>query len=447
MSLLNMFRKAPEVTTKQPTVKQDAIAYSNGGQKTYDNTYTDYVASVEALDKAIRVIANIASMAKPEIMKDTNGVLKPLKVKNIDFKYNTNDQDSSSDLLAMIFASIFTQGAAIIIPEMNKKTKYINFYSYDVTKFRVDTTEARLIDKFIYTSEGGTEITFAPEDIIYIAPRVSSDNLIYATSRLEALKDMLILQSNLMKQSSEYYAAGGKQSAIISPKEPMGIEKAGQLKSAFDAFLQTPATKTLFINTEVDVQTVSNAQSPTQIMDALIKVNAIVLEQFGIPGYFFGNYQGYVNDASVITASKLFFQLHMKPIFKAVEYQFTRYMRNTLGLKDAVLKYNFDDVEILEDSLETKVANAGAMYKLGLISMNEARVMCELEELPDEPANYHNLPAYLVGQYPVAIERYEDAMAKVFADPLAPDPTGSTGGEDNANIVNDSTGGPGNVAE
>ena len=444
MSLFNMFKKAPVVATKQPTAKQDAIAYANGGQKTYSSTYAEYVKTVEALDKAIRVIGNIASMAQFEIFKDTNGTLKPLKVKNIDFKYNTNDQDSSSDLLSMVFASVFTQGAAIVIPEMNKKTKFINFYSYDVTKFRVDTTESRLVDKFIYTSEGGTEITYKPEDIIYIAPRVSSDNLIYATSRLEALKDMLTLQADMIKQSSEYYSSGGKQSAIISPKEPMGIDKANQLKTAFDSFLQTPATKTLFLNTEVDVQTVSNAQSPTQIMSALIIVNTLVLEQFGIPPYFFGNYQGYVNDASVITASKLFFQIHMKPVFKSIEYQFTRYLRNTLSLKDAVLQFNFDNIEILEDSLDIKVANAGSMYKLGLISMNEARVMCELAELPDEAANYHNLPAYLVGQYPVAIERYEEAMTKVFAEPVAT-PSGSTGGADNANIVNDSTGGQGNT--
>lgn len=445
MSLLNMFKKA-EVTTKQPTAKQDAIAYANGGQKTYSDTYTDYVKSVEALDKAIRVIGNIASMAKFEIFKDTNGNLKPLKVKNIDFKYNTNDQDSSSDLLSMIFASIFTQGAAILIPEMNKKTKFINFYSYDVTKFRVDTTESRLVDKFIYTSEGGSEVTYKPEDLIYIAPRVSSDNLIYATSRLEALKDLLTLQADMMRQSSEYYSSGGKQSAIISPKEPMGIDKASQLKTAFDTFLQTPATKTLFLNTEVDVQTVSNSQNPTQIMSALTTVNNLVLEQFGIPPYFFGNYQGYINDASVITASKLFFQLHMKPVFKSIEYQFTRYLRNTLGLKDAVLQFSFEDIEILEDNLDTKVANAGSMYKLGLVSMNEARAMCELAELPDEAANYHNLPAYLVSDKPVAVERYEEAMNRITSNQSAT-PTGSTGGEDNANLVNDSTGGQGNTGE
>lgn len=447
MSLFNLFTKA-KVTTKLPTVKQDALAYTNGAQKTYDSIYDDYVASVEALDKAIRVISNIASMATPEIFKDTNSALKPLKVKNIDFKYNVNDQDSASDLISMIFASIFTQGAAIILPELNKKTKFINFFSYDITRFRVDTTEARLIDKFVYTSEGGSEVPFKPEDVIYIAPRLSSSNLLYAVSRLKALNDMLTLQANLMKQSNEYYAAGGKQSAIISPKEPMGPDKANNLKTAFDAFLQTPATKTLFINTEVDVKTVSNAQNPTQIMEALTTVNTLVREQFGIPEYFFGTYQGYVNDAAVVTASRIFFQIHMKPVFKAIEYQFTKYMRNTLGLKDAVLVFNYKDVEILEDNLTAKIDNAGKLYKLGILSMNEARAQCELEALPDDAANRHFVPSYLTGQFPVSIEEFDQTLEKLFvSNSVTSNATGTTGGTDNANLINDSTGGAGNVGE
>lgn len=448
MSLLNMFKKA-EVVTKLPTVKQDAIAYSNGTQKTYDSIYDDYVSSVEALDKAIRIISNIASMAIPEIFKDVNGILKPLKVKNIDFKYNVNDQDSASDIISMMFASIFTQGASIILPEMNKKTKFINFFSYDVTRFRVDTTESRIVDKFIYTSEGGTEVTFKPEDVVYIAPRLSSNNLIYASSRLKALNDMLTLQANLMKQSNEYYASGGKQSAIISPKEPMGPDKANSLKTAFDTFLQTPATKTLFINTEVDVKTVTNAQNPMQIMEALTIVNNLVREQFGIPEYFFGTYQGYVNDAAVVTASRIFFQIHMKPIFKAIEYQFSKYMRNTLGLKDAVLVFNYKDVEILEDNLTAKIDNAGKLYKLGILSMNEARAQCELEQLPDDAANRHFVPSYLTGQFPVSIEEFDQTLDKLFISTGvgATDATGTTGGADNQNLVTDSVGGAGNVGQ
>jgi len=449
MSILNLFKKAPEVYTKVPTVKQDAIAYANGGKKTYTSTYNTYVESVEALDKAIRIIANIAATAKLEIFKDSNGVLKPLKVKNVDFLYNTNDQDSSSDLFSMIFGSIFTQGAAIILTEDNKKTKFKNFFSYDVSKFRVETTEQRLVDKFVYVAEGGSEVIYKPEDLIYIAPRVLSSNLIYATSRLKALNDMLTLQSNLMLQTNAYYSSGGKNSAIISPKEPMGSDKASQLKAAFDQFLQTPATKTLFINTEVDVATVTNAQSPSQIMDALVTINNLVIEQFGIPAYLYGNYKGYVSDAAVVTASRLFFQIQLKPVFQSIEYQFTRYFRNTLGIKDCVLKFNFNDIEILEDSLQVKVEDASKMWKLGLISLNEAREMCELPILPDDAADYRFLPAYLLGQRPVTIENYEEDMTNLFINGIIPNTTtsGATGGGDNANLITGSTGGPGNVGE
>jgi len=253
-----------------------------------------------------------------------------------------------------------------------------------------------------------------------------------------------------MRQSNEYYASGGKKSAIISPKEPMGIEKAGQLKTAFDSFLQTPATKTLFINTEVDVKEISSAQSPREIMEALKTINGLLIEQFGIPPYLYGDFSGYINDASIVTACRLFFQIQMKPVFKSIEYQFTRYFRNTLKIKGAVVKLNFEDIEILEDSLQTKIENSTKLWKLGLVSMNEAREMCELERLQDEAANRHFIPSYLTGQYPVAIEQFDDTMDRLFSDKQItdqPQGQGSSGGTDNENLITGSTGGPGNTGE
>lgn len=441
MNLFNMFK------TKSPTIKQDFSAYTSGSNKTYTSEHTKYVESVESLDKAIRAIANIASMANIEVFKETSSGLHPLKVKNVDFRYNTNDQESSSDMLSMIFGSIFTHGAAILLSETNKTTKFQNFFVYDITKFKINASETKMIDSYTYTAANGSTLDIKPEEVIYIAPRLSASNLLYVTSRLKPLNDMLILQSNLMKQTNEYYAAGGKNSAIISPKEHMSKEKADSLKVAFDAFLKTPATKTLFINTEVDVHSMSNSQSAGQIMDALTRINQTIVEQFGIPAYVFGDYSGYVNDAAVITACRLFFQVHMKPVFRSVEYQFTRYFRNTLKLKDSVIKFNFTDIEILEDNIQVKTDRAQSLLKQGIISFNEARELCELEPIDAPAANLNYIPAYLTGQYPVSLQNYETDMGKLFAAQGVGStlPAGSSGGTDNANVGNNSTGGRGNL--
>jgi len=58
------------------------------------------------------------------------------------------------------------------------------------------------------------------------------------------------------------------------------------------------------------------------------------------------------------------------------------------------------------------------------------------------------VPAYLTGQVPVSIEQFDETIAKLFADSAPSEiPSGTTGGEDNANLVNDSVGGAGNVGE
>ena len=65
----------------------------------------------------------------------------------------------------------------------------------------------------------------------------------------------------------------------------------------------------------MDVETVSNAQTPNQIMEALTSINTQIVKSFGIPEYLLGDYRGYVSDTAVQTASRIFFQVQLKPIF------------------------------------------------------------------------------------------------------------------------------------
>ena len=428
--------------TKNPTIKQDSAAYVDGGGKEYDETYNTYVQSVEALDAVIRTISNIASMAKIEVVKEnTKGERKPLKIKNVDLEYDINELDSQSDWIRKVFSSIFTQGAAVIIAEKGP-SKMINFYPYNPAKFEIDASESAVIDTFTYTSEDGGELEFAPKDVIYVNNTIDLSNLVYAMSRLKPLNDMLLLQSGMVTNQKAFYESGSKDSVILSPKEPISEEKMRLVQSAFSTFIQSNKTQALFMNTELDVKSVSNAQSPLEIMNSLEKINAQILKSFGMPSYLLGDYQGYVSDAAVVKASQIFFQIQIRPVFKSLAHQMTKYFRNTLKLKDAIVDFSFDDIDILHDSLETKMAITEKAYKLGLLSMNEAREKLELEPLDTEEANLHFLPAYLLSSSPVAVENYAEVKDSLFAtegatpedaDGVNEDGTGSgaTGGEDN----------------
>ena len=432
------------LTTKNPTIKDDAIAYTAGGGKEFDEAYNAFITSVETVDKAVRVIANVASMAKIEVMKDVSGTLKPLKIKNVDLEFNVNEVDAQSDFLRKAFSSIFTQGASIIIAEKSKKTGFVSFYPYDPARFAIEASESAVLNKFTYTSQGGSAIEFKPEDVIYVNSTIDVTNLVYAVSRLKPLQDMLTLQANIMKQTSDYYSTGSKDSVIISPKEPMSADNARDLKATFDTFIQSRQTRALFLNTDVDIKSVSNSQTPTDIMNALKEINGVIIQSFGIPAYLFGDYAGYVNDAAIVTASRLFFEIQLKPVFNSFAYQMTKYFRETLKLKNAVVTFNFDDIEILQDNLTMKIDNATKLYKLGLLSINEARVECELPPLSDTAADLHMLPAYLTGSAPVPIEKYEELLASGFFDEASgngvTDGTGASGGADNeTELTNEET--------
>ena len=105
---------------KHPTIKYDAVAYTSGGNKSFDSTYTDYIKSVETIDLAIRTIANIISLCDMKLYKETSsGELKLTKVKNINLQY-PNETDSSVDFLRKLAVNVYSQGAGLIVTEEGK---------------------------------------------------------------------------------------------------------------------------------------------------------------------------------------------------------------------------------------------------------------------------------------------------------------------------------------
>jgi len=442
---MGWFTKKENVKLKNPTIKDDAIAYTAGGGKEFNSDYNDYINTVEAVEKCVRVCANVASNASLKVFREISGELKPYKIKNVDLEYAINETDSQPDFIRKVFSSSFTQGASIVIAEESAKTKLVSFYPYDPAAFVIEASESAVISKFVYTSKSGTEIDFNPEDVIYSNSTIDVTNLVYAVSRLKPLNDMLTLQSNIMNQTSDFYATGSKDSVIISPKEPMSKDNAEALKTVFNTFIQSRETRTLFLNAEVDIQSVSNAQTPSDIMKALTEINKIIVESFGIPPYLFGDMQGYINDAAIVTSSRLFFEIQLKPIFTTFAFQMTKYFRQTLGLKNAIVQFDFTNIEILQDNLSMKIDNASKLYKLGLMSINEARVESELEPLEDEAANYHMLPAYLTGSAPVPIEKYDELLESGFFEDATStgtegSGTGASGGADNeTELTNEET--------
>ena len=124
--------------TKNPTIKDDAVAYIAGGEKEFDKTYNDYINTVETVEKCVRICANIASNASMGVYREVSKELKPYKIKNIDLEYGINEVDSQPDFIRKVFSSMFLQGASIIIAEESSKSKLVSFYPYDPAAFVIE---------------------------------------------------------------------------------------------------------------------------------------------------------------------------------------------------------------------------------------------------------------------------------------------------------------------
>lgn len=432
------------IVTKHPTLKADYSAYAEGSGKSFDEEYNEFIRNVETIERIIRLHANVFSLMKPTVMKqDNKGNLTPMKVKNMDLDF-FNEVDTRVDFMRKMAVSLYSQGAAIIVGESQKGM--INLYNIDVAKVKITATQSKLIESFIYTGSDGSEISYAPKNVIYINDSVDPSNLVYSLSRLQPLNDVILLQANIVKKTKETVSGGAKDSFVISAESPMSADTQNLIKKRFDAFMQSAGASSLLLNTKLNIHQVGNSMSGADMLNFFNQVNKLMIAHFNIPPALLGDYgvSGANKNEELIYSLRVWFTTMIRPVMTNVELNFTKYLRNTLGLKNAVFKFDLDELDMLDDPIDIKVDRAVKLHKSGIMSFNEARDLVELPRIDSESADLHFLPQFLTGSAPISLENFDTEVERLLqTGVIAPTSTasGNSGDEDNTNVITDSRGG------
>lgn len=437
---------------KHPTIKYDATAYASGAQKTFDVKFSDYIKSVETIDLAIRTIANVISLCDMNLVKtDNKGESKPANVKNVDLVF-PNEVDSSVDFLRKLAVNLFSQGAGLIITEEGKRGKLpgkmMNFYNIDVSRVAAESNGKALISEFIYTSEAGDEVRYKADQCIYINDSINVNNLLYSLSRLQSLNDVVLMQAGIVAQTKELLSGGAKSASIISADAPISDRNMKKIKVEFDTFMNSATASSMFMNVPLNVTKIGNSMTGAEMLSTMTHLNDMMIEHFAIPPYLLGRYKSGANRSTEITyANRIFFTMQIKPVLKNIEMQFTRFLREQLGLKNISMVFTYDDLDILKLPYEEQTKVILEQLKGGATSLNEAREAMELPRLEEDAANNIYMPAYLLGNAPVSYNNYDDDLERMLnlnqsgtgGEDL---PGGNAGGSDNTNVETGSRGGP-----
>jgi phage portal protein BeeE len=253
------------------------------------------------------------------------------------------------------------------------------------------------------------------------------------------------MQAGIVARTKEFASGNAKESMIVSTETPMSADTQGKIKTAFDTFMKSSSSTSLFLNTKLDTKLVSSAMTGADMLAFFKEVNQVIINSFNLPPHLLGDLSrgGANKDSETLYAIRIWFTTNLLPVLRNIELHFTRYFRLQLGLKQAVVKFDLSDIDILDDFIEMKTDRAIKLSKAGLMSVNEARELVELKPLDDDSANLHFMPAYLLGSAPVSLENFSTEVERLLQDTAntEPLPSGSSGDEDNTSVITDSRGG------
>lgn len=415
-------------------------AYQNGGNKPVaTQSFQAYIEANSRLDAVLRTCASIASSAKFLYGKeDSKGKFKKTKFAQADGLY-MNDYMTESDFLFELFGTLLTYDKVLIIPEESKyptRKGYIDWTIVPDNNFTIEVGTNQTIQKFVYKSSTGTEIKYDYSECIYITRNLTATNLVYALPRLKALMTTIENVLGIHRFITEYINSGGKSSIIASTDQLLSEAQSREVKRTLQEFLGTQAPKALLLNSEkFSLERVSDNLTTANVMEIIAGLSNEICKSFNMPLYLLGEYSSSTQGQTMVMANRIWFQITIAPLFNTISSAFTRYFRDTFGIKGAVVKFDFSGIQILEDSDSEKLDLAERSMKIGMMSLNEGRNLMGWEMLPYPAADKHHAPSNLFSAYPVSYETFEEDVARnmsgITSDSVPNETPNGLGGVDN----------------
>ena len=451
MSLFGFTKKKSQPTKqREKTVitASEATSYQNGGNLPTDNrNFQAYINASSRLDTLIRTSASVASSAKFMYGKmDTKGNFKQTTFKQSDGLY-MNDYQTESDFLFELFGTFMTYDKVLLIPEQSKYSFRKGMIDWSIVpddQFQANLGTNQSIESFTHRSSTGIETVYKYSEVIYITRNLTANNLIYAIPKIKALMKTIENILGIHNFMGEYIGSGGKSSIIASSDSLLSEEQSRAVKRSLQEFLGTNAPKALLINSEkFSLDKVSDSLTTAGVLDIMTKLSDEISKSFNMPLYMLGEYSSSTQGTTMQLANRTWFQIQLKPLFNTLSSAFTRYYRDFGGVKNVMVKFDFSEIDLLEDSDSEKLTIANDSLKSGIRSLNEARVYVGLPPIESESADLHISPAFLTGQSPVSFENFEADIARNLASSGANTSTGTgtnpsdgvesgSGGVDNA---------------
>ena len=439
MLLSKMFSK-PTKVNKNPLMASEYRGYVNGQKKqTGLQLYDTWLKQVSSLRNVIATTSELASGANIKFYKvDSKGKKKLIyNPKEFDTLF-MNDIDDVSSFLYNYFGQIKMYDNVLIIPEASKysfRQGKVDFFIADNARWVANPNETgkQTIDSFTYTSTQGVKTDYKYEDVIYIRKPLTSSNLLYGVSRLQSLNLEVARILNMGEYVDSYIASGAKKSVIIGTDDIMSPNQQDDILESFNNFLNNPKQKALMLNTEkLTVKDVSEGLASTDVINFLVKLNNRVLESYNMPKFFQGVYEGVSNAELVRLSTRIFYEVAIKPEFIRLGRHLTRYARDTLGIKNIQIEFDFEGLSLLERSAKETMEITSEQLKLGAISHNEFREQNGYEATDIEAMNNHYVGAYIMSSQPIRFENFDEDLARNQELQNQPEQISGEGGVNNA---------------
>jgi len=436
MGLFDLFKGKPkdyqklnvDLTTKAsknaPRVVRD---YQSGsGNLASPNEEATYRTS-DLITSCVEYIAGTASQTKVKFLeRSSDNKYEAVKDKKLlEIEKTPNPFFSWEDIITLAFKSYLLGGNSYITLE-KVKGKFEIWNLTPPSKVAVVPNARNYIDGFIYDNE----TAYKASEVCHWKNH-TINNQFYGQSYIASLIDQLVVEGYSTEELKSFYENSAVGQGIITSELPLTTRRVEDIREQFKLLYgqgKRERRGTMILPNGLKYETISLSPKDSMLLDTLDITEHRVLQLFHLNSMVLGG-------AKITTfretkeAQQVAFNTAVRPLLISLEATLTNFFRIQFKKPELIVKFDFDRIPELSDSLADKTNSAKALWSTGIMSLNEARDLVGLPSLPIENANKHFLPSYLLGSEAMTIEDWTgESLAPTNQQPSPQGSTNTDGG-------------------
>ena len=299
---------------------------------------------------------------------------------------NPNREQSQFEFLENLVTYLMVMGNDFVHKVRSGRGVPVELWHLRPDRMKIVPGADGIVESYRLGSSGLTDKPIKAEDVTHIQARPDPIDDYWGLSPIVACARAADVDDQVLDYIRAFFENAGTPAGILTLKTQVHKDERDRILEMWRDRQTGPEGwhGLAVLDADAEFQNVGAAPGQLKIDFIFDSSESRICSVFGVPPIIVGTRIGLIRStfANYREARRSFWRETLSPLYARIADKLTHGVATEFG-DDLRVRFDLTGIEELQESHETKRAHAMQAWDKGVMTLNEARLMIELEELPD----------------------------------------------------------------